>query len=121
MTTSFHPPVRTLMGPGPSDVSPRVLAAMARPTIGHLDPEFIRMMDEVKAMLKTFFKTDNELTMPISAPGSAGMEACFVNLIEPGDKVIVCQNASSLKTSGARRLVLKKLKPRLLPMTTLKP
>lgn len=92
MTTSFHPPVRTLMGPGPSDVSPRVLAAMARPTIGHLDPEFIRMMDEVKAMLKTFFKTDNELTMPISAPGSAGMEACFVNLIEPGDKVIVCQN-----------------------------
>jgi alanine-glyoxylate transaminase/serine-glyoxylate transaminase/serine-pyruvate transaminase len=92
MTTSFHPPVRTLMGPGPSDVSPRVLAAMARPTIGHLDPEFIRMMDEVKAMLKTFFKTNNELTMPISAPGSAGMEACFVNLIEPGDKVIVCQN-----------------------------
>ncbi|WP_420553904.1 pyridoxal-phosphate-dependent aminotransferase family protein [Neptuniibacter marinus] len=92
MTTSFHPPVRTLMGPGPSDVSPRVLAAMARPTIGHLDPEFIRMMDEVKAMLKTCFKTNNELTMPISAPGSAGMEACFVNLIEPGDKVIVCQN-----------------------------
>jgi alanine-glyoxylate transaminase/serine-glyoxylate transaminase/serine-pyruvate transaminase len=92
MTTSFHPPVRTLMGPGPSDVSPRVLAAMARPTIGHLDPEFIRMMDEVKEMLKRLFKTDNELTMPISAPGSAGMEACFVNLIEPGDKVIVCQN-----------------------------
>ncbi|MAY43530.1 MULTISPECIES: alanine--glyoxylate aminotransferase family protein [unclassified Neptuniibacter] len=92
MTTSFHPPVRTLMGPGPSDVSPRVLAAMARPTIGHLDPEFIRMMDEVKEMLKNLFKTKNELTMPISAPGSAGMEACFVNLIEPGDKVIVCQN-----------------------------
>tara|TARA_Y100000782_G_scaffold25855_2_gene28592 strand:- start:4796 stop:5938 length:1143 start_codon:yes stop_codon:yes gene_type:complete len=80
------------MGPGPSDVSPRVLAAMARPTIGHLDPEFIRMMDEVKEMLKNLFKTKNELTMPISAPGSAGMEACFVNLIEPGDKVIVCQN-----------------------------
>lgn len=92
MTTSFHPPVRTLMGPGPSDVSPRVLAAMARPTIGHLDPEFIRMMDEVKAMLKSLFKTENELTMPVSAPGSAGMEACFVNLVEPGDKVIVCQN-----------------------------
>ncbi|SKA24077.1 alanine-glyoxylate transaminase / serine-glyoxylate transaminase / serine-pyruvate transaminase [Oceanospirillum multiglobuliferum] len=94
MTTysSFHPPVRTLMGPGPSDVNPRVLAAMARPTIGHLDPEFITMMDEVKAMLKAVLKTNNELTMPVSAPGSAGMEACFVNLVEPGDKVIVCQN-----------------------------
>lgn len=94
MTTynSFHPPVRTLMGPGPSDVDPRVLAAMARPTIGHLDPEFIRMMDQVKAMLKAVLKTENELTMPVSAPGSAGMEACFVNLVEPGDKVIVCQN-----------------------------
>ncbi len=92
MTTSFYPPVRTLMGPGPSDVSPRVLAAMARPTIGHLDPEFIRMMDEVKGMLKNLFKTRNELTLPVSAPGSAGMEACFVNLVEPGDKVIVCQN-----------------------------
>ncbi|EAR59683.1 aminotransferase, class V [Oceanospirillum sp. MED92] len=80
------------MGPGPSDVSPRVLAAMARPTIGHLDPEFIRMMDEVKGMLKKLFKTENELTLPVSAPGSAGMEACFVNLVEPGDKVIVCQN-----------------------------
>ena len=92
MTSSFYPPVRTLMGPGPSDVSPRVLAAMARPTIGHLDPEFIRMMDEVKGMLKKLFKTENELTLPVSAPGSAGMEACFVNLVEPGDKVIVCQN-----------------------------
>ena len=92
MTKTFHPPVRTLMGPGPSDVSPRVLAAMARPTIGHLDPEFIRMMDEIKGMLQYAFKTDSELTMPVSAPGSAGMEACFVNLVEPGDKVIVCQN-----------------------------
>ena len=89
---SFHPPVRTLMGPGPSDVSPRVLAAMARPTVGHLDPSFIQMMDEVKTMLQYAFQTQNELTMPISAPGSAGMEACFVNLVEPGDKVIVCQN-----------------------------
>jgi len=80
------------MGPGPSDVSPRVLAAMARPTIGHLDPEFIRMMDELKQMLQYAFKTKNALTMPVSAPGSAGMEACFVNLVEPGDKVIVCQN-----------------------------
>ncbi|WP_027856448.1 pyridoxal-phosphate-dependent aminotransferase family protein [Marinobacterium jannaschii] len=92
MKSSFNPPVRTLMGPGPSDVSPRVLAAMARPTIGHLDPEFIRMMDEIKEMLQALFKTENALTMPVSAPGSAGMEACFVNLVEPGDKVIVCQN-----------------------------
>ena len=92
MIESFFPPQRTLMGPGPSDVSPRVLAAMARPTIGHLDPEFIRMMDEVKQLLQYALKTKNALTMPVSAPGSAGMEACFVNLVEPGDKVIVCQN-----------------------------
>lgn len=89
---SFHPPVRTLMGPGPSDVHPRILEATSRPTIGHLDPEFIRMMDEVKVMLQNAFLTKNALTMPISAPGSAGMEACFVNLLEPGDKVIVCRN-----------------------------
>ena len=89
---SFHPPQRVLMGPGPSDVSPRVLAAMSRPTVGHLDPAFISMMDEVKALLQATFLTTNELTMPVSAPGSAGMEACFVNLVEPGDTVIVCQN-----------------------------
>ena len=89
---SFHSPQRTLMGPGPSDVSARVLAAMARPTIGHLDPVFVTLMDEMKVLLKYAFKTDNELTMPVSAPGSAGMETCFVNLIEHGDKVIVCQN-----------------------------
>ena len=89
---SFNPPVRTLMGPGPSDVHPRILSAMARPTIGHLDPEFIRMMDEVKAMLQYAFQTKNPMTMPVSAPGSAGMETCFANLVEPGDKVIVCIN-----------------------------
>jgi len=88
----FHPPVRTLMGPGPSDVNPRILEAMSRPTIGHLDPAFVAMMDETKELLRYAFQTDHELTMPISAPGSAGMEACFVNLVEPGDKVIVCQN-----------------------------
>jgi alanine-glyoxylate transaminase/serine-glyoxylate transaminase/serine-pyruvate transaminase len=92
MTASFNPPQRILMGPGPSDVSPRVLAAMARPTIGHLDPQFVAMMDEVKAMLQYAFQTGNALTMPVSGPGSAGMETCFVNLVEPGDKVIVCQN-----------------------------
>ena len=89
---SFHPPQRVLMGPGPSDVSPRVLAAMARPTLGHLDPVFVSMMDEVKTLLQATFLTANELTMPVSAPGSAGMETCFVNLVEPGDTVIVCQN-----------------------------
>lgn len=89
---SFNPPVRTLMGPGPSDVHPRILSAMARPTIGHLDPAFIGMMDEVKEMLKYAFQTDNEMTMPVSAPGSAGMETCFANLVEPGDKVVVCIN-----------------------------
>lgn len=89
---SFNPPVRTLMGPGPSDVHPRVLAAMSRPTIGHLDPKFVEMMDEVKVLLQYAFQTKNELTMPVSAPGSAGMETCFVNLVEPGDKVVVCVN-----------------------------
>ena len=92
MITSFYPPLRTLMGPGPSDVHPRVLAAMARPTIGHLDPAFVGMMDEIKQLLQYALRTENPLTMPVSAPGSAGMEACFVNLVEPGDKVIVCQN-----------------------------
>ncbi len=92
MTKSFYPPIRTLMGPGPSDVSPRVLAAMGRPTIGHLDPLFIELMDEIKQLLQYALKTNNELTLPISAPGSAGMEAAFANLVSPGDTVIVCQN-----------------------------
>jgi len=90
--TSFHPTPRTLMGPGPSDVSPRVLSALGRPTIGHLDPEFVQMMDEIKLLLQYAFQTKNELTVAVSAPGSAGMETCFVNLIEPGEKVIVCVN-----------------------------
>ncbi|ARP39373.1 pyridoxal-phosphate-dependent aminotransferase family protein [Vibrio syngnathi] len=89
---SFYPPHRTLMGPGPSDISPQVLQALSRPTIGHLDPLFIAMMDELKQLLKYAFQTENEFTIAVSAPGSAGMETCFVNLIEPGDKVIVCRN-----------------------------
>ena len=89
---SFAPPRRILMGPGPSNVPDRVLAAMARPTIGHLDPEFVRMMEELKELLRYAFQTRNAMTFPISGPGSVGMEACFVNLIEPGDKVIVCRN-----------------------------
>ena len=80
------------MGPGPSDVHPRVLTAMARPTIGHLDPAFIAMMEEIKGLLQYAFQTSNALTIPISAPASAGMEACFVNLVEPGEKVVVCIN-----------------------------
>lgn len=88
----FIPPQRTLMGPGPSDVHPNILAAMARPTIGHLDPEFIRMMDEVKELLQYAFETKNELTLPVSAPGSAGMETCFANLLQAGDTALVCVN-----------------------------
>jgi alanine-glyoxylate transaminase/serine-glyoxylate transaminase/serine-pyruvate transaminase len=91
---SFCPPRRRLMGPGPSDVHPRVLAAMAQPTIGHLDPAFVAMMDELKDLLRFAFRTDNALTIPLSGPGSIGMEACFVNLVEPGDSVIVCQNGA---------------------------
>lgn len=90
--SSFHPPQRILMGPGPSDVHPRVLQAMGRPVIGHLDPEFVMMMDEMKGLLHYAFQTTNQLTLPVSAPGSAGMETCFVNLVEPGDTVIVCVN-----------------------------
>ena len=92
MSRSFHPPQRTLMGPGPSDVSPRVLQAMARPTIGHLDPVFVAFMDSVKELLQFAFQTANPLTMPVSGPGTVGMEACFVNLVQPGDTVIVCRN-----------------------------
>ncbi len=88
----FDPPHRTLMGPGPSDVAPRVLDALSRPTIGHLDPRFIDLMDEVKALLQYAFQTENALTMPVSGPGTAGMESCVVNLIEPGTKAVVCQN-----------------------------
>jgi len=89
---SFYPPPRILMGPGPSDVHPRVLHALARPTIGHLDPMFIELMDQIKALLQYAFQTQNELTLPVSGPGSVGMETCFVNLIEPGDRVVVCIN-----------------------------
>ena len=80
------------MGPGPSDVHERVLQAMARPTIGHLDPAFISLMDEIKAQLRYAFRTSSPLAMPVSGPGTAGMESCVVNLVEPGDKVIVCRN-----------------------------
>jgi len=83
---------RVLMGPGPSNVDPRVLQAMALPCIGHLDPDFIKIMDSIKMMLKQVMLTENELTIPVSATGSAGMEAALCNLIEPGDRCIVCVN-----------------------------
>lgn len=89
---SFHPPQRILLGPGPSDVHQRVLDAMARPTIGHLDPRFTEMLEELKGFIRYAFQTGNELTFALSAPGMVGMETCFVNLVEPGDKVIVCSN-----------------------------
>ena len=89
---SFRPPQRLLLGPGPSDVPQRILDALARPTIGHLDPAFVGMMDELKGLLRYAFQTENALTIPVSAPGSAGMESSFVNLVEPGDTVIVCRN-----------------------------
>ena len=83
---------RILMGPGPSNVDPRVLQAMALPTIGHLDPDFIRIMEEIKTMLREVMQTSNELTIPVSGPGSAGMEAAICNMVEPGDRCIVCVN-----------------------------
>jgi alanine-glyoxylate transaminase / serine-glyoxylate transaminase / serine-pyruvate transaminase len=88
----LDPGTRVLMGPGPSDVPPRVLRAMAAPTIGHLDPEFLAVMSETQQLLRDVFKTDNALTIPVSGTGSAGMEACFVNLVEPGDQVAVVVN-----------------------------
>src|SRR5262249_3536844 len=88
----FAPPTRLLLGPGPSEVHPRVLRAMAAPLLGHLDPAFIAMMEDVKTMLRTVFASANPLTFPISGTGSAGMEACVVNLVEPGDEVVVGVN-----------------------------
>src|SRR2546426_1220105 len=86
------PAVRILLGPGPSNVHPRVLKALATPLVGHLDPEFIRLMDETKELLRFVFQTRNTLTLPISGTGSAGMETCLVNLVEPDDEVVVGVN-----------------------------
>jgi alanine-glyoxylate transaminase/serine-glyoxylate transaminase/serine-pyruvate transaminase len=81
---------RVLLGPGPSDVHPRVLTVMATPLLGHLDPEFLVIMDETQALLRAAFRTADRFTFPVSATGMAGMETCFVNLVEPGDSVVVC-------------------------------
>ncbi|MBT6347978.1 MAG: alanine--glyoxylate aminotransferase family protein, partial [Proteobacteria bacterium] len=85
-------PVRTLLGPGPSEIDPRVLQALAQPAIGHMDPAFVGLMDEVKDLLRYAFQTSNRLSFPVSGPGSAGMETCFINLLESGDKIVVAQN-----------------------------
>src|SRR5262245_38671330 len=88
----LNPPQRLLMGPGPSDVHPRVLSAMATPLLGHLDPEFLKIMDETQELLRGLYQTKNPLTFPVSATGMAGMETCVVNLVEPGDRMVVCVN-----------------------------
>jgi alanine-glyoxylate transaminase / serine-glyoxylate transaminase / serine-pyruvate transaminase len=88
----LNPPQRLLLGPGPSDVHPRILSAMATPLLGHLDPAFLEIMQETQQLLRGAYLTRNTLTFPISATGMAGMEACLVNLIEPGDRIVVCAN-----------------------------
>src|SRR5206468_1945888 len=89
---AFQPPPRLLMGPGPSNVAPSVLEAMSRPLVGHLDTAFVKMMEEIKTMLREVFRTKNDITFPVSGTGSAGMEFCLVNLLEPGDEVIIGVN-----------------------------
>lgn len=116
MKSPFQPPHRILMGPGPSPVHQRVLEALARPTIGHLDPEFIRLMDDIKSGLRDVFRTENELTLPISGPGSAGQEACIVNLLEPGDTFVACVNGvfgerMALMAERAGAIVLRLAQP----------
>ena len=109
----FQPPKRVLLGPGPSPVDDRVLSAMAAPVLGHLDPLFLQCMDDVQTLLRYVFETENRVTIPISATGSAGMEAALVNVIEPGDEVVVCVNGvfgermrDIIERAGARPLVV---------------
>src|SRR5881394_3365215 len=109
----FHPPKRLLLGPGPSPVDDRVLRAMAAPLLGHLDPLFLECMDDVQALLRYVFETENRVTVPISATGSAGMEAALVNIIEPGDEVVVCINGvfgermrDIIERAGAKPIVV---------------
>jgi len=88
----LNPPVRVLMGPGPSDLHPRVLAALGKNTVGHLDPYYLEIMNDMQRMLQALFRTKNPMTLAISGTGSAGMEAAVVNVIEPGDAMVVCVN-----------------------------
>lgn len=90
--SQLNAPIRTLLGPGPSDIHPRILAAMAQPTVGHLDPYYLRVMDELQSMLRDVFRTKNRMTMAISGTGSAGQETTVVNMIEPGERVLICIN-----------------------------
>src|SRR3990172_9164171 len=85
-------PRRILLGPGPSNLHPRVQQAMTAPMVGHLDPEFVKMMDDVMALLRQVFGTQNQLTFPVSGTGSAGMEAALVNILEPGDVIVIGVN-----------------------------
>src|SRR5262245_1243859 len=87
-----NPPIRTLLGPGPSPVNPRVLEALSLPVVGHLDPKFLEIMDQSMSMLREVFQTKNRLALPMSGTGSAGMETCFVNLVEPGDAILIGVN-----------------------------
>ncbi len=89
---TFQPPRRVLLGPGPSDVPPRVLLATARPTIGHLDPAFLQMMDEIRSALARLFRAPQYACLPLPGPGTAGMEAAIMNLLEPGQAVVVAVN-----------------------------
>ena len=91
-TAAFMPPYRLLMGAGPSNVHPRVLQAMASSLVGHLDPNFLAVMDDVRSLLRYVFRTENPVTLPISGTGTAGMEAAMVNIIEPGDTFVVAIN-----------------------------
>ncbi|MCX5907981.1 MAG: alanine--glyoxylate aminotransferase family protein [Deltaproteobacteria bacterium] len=92
MINEFHPPARILMGPGPSNADPRVLLAMAKPMIGFMDPQFFQIMNNLQELLRLAFGTKNALTIALPASGMAGMEAAFVNVVEPGDRVLVCIN-----------------------------
>jgi len=89
---ALNPPTRLLLGPGPSNVDPRVLRAMTASIVGHLDPAFLEVMEEAKELLKYVFMTENYLTLPVSGTGTAGMETAMFNVVEPGDKVLVCVN-----------------------------
>ena len=88
----FNPPQRILMGPGPSSVNPRVLQAMTLPVLGHLDPQFFKVMDEICEMLREVYHTENFMTVPLSSTGTGAMEAACANVLERGDKIIVCRN-----------------------------
>src|ERR1700739_1052860 len=88
----LHAGDRILPGPGPSNIHPRVMKAMLSPVVGHLDPDFVRVMEDIKRLLRMVFQTENEITFPVSGTGSAGMETAIANLVEEGDEVVVGVN-----------------------------